>query len=80
MSFDIVTEDENGINNLSYLNTNNAAKGYCSMWSMEHPVTNKVSNNGKKNKSTVFNFMPGDFMVYFTDKNLKQDYETYVIN
>jgi hypothetical protein len=80
INFDIVTEDKNGNKNLSYVNKANAIKGYCSMWDMENPVTRKQSYNGKKKKSTVFDFLPGDFMIYFTDYSLKDDYVTYIIN
>ncbi|MDF2942806.1 MAG: putative secreted protein [Herbinix sp.] len=80
INFDIVTEDSDGNKNLSYVNKTNATKGYCSMWNMENPVSTKQSYNGKKKKSTVFDFLPGDFMVYFTDLSLKDDYVTYIIN
>jgi hypothetical protein len=80
INFDIVTEDKDGNKNLSYVNETNEAKGYCSMWDMEKPVTTKQSYNGKKKKSTIFDFLPGDFMVYFTDLSLKDDYVTYIIN
>lgn len=80
INFDIVTEDSAGNKNLSYLNTANATKGYCAMWTMENPVSNKTSNNGGKKKPTYFEFWPGDFMVYYLDKSMKDDYETYIIN
>jgi hypothetical protein len=80
INLDIVTEDKDGNKNLSYVNNANAIKGYCSMWDMENPVTRKQSHNGKKKKSTIFDFLPGDFMVYFTDISLKDDYVTYIIN
>lgn len=79
INFDIVTKDTDGNKNLSYLNSVNAEEGFCSMWSFEKPEVIKSSYNGKKEKSTVFNFLPGDFMVYYTDKNLHEDYETYII-
>ena len=79
VSFDMVTTDADGNKNLSYLNLANASDGYCSMWNLENYVTSKVSYNGKRDKSTVFKFLPGDFMVYYTDKSIQEDYVSYII-
>jgi len=80
VNFDIVTLGTDGNKNLSYLNASNATKGYCSMWSMENPVPDKKSYNGKDKKSTFFHFQPGDFMVYYTDKSVRDDYVSHPIN
>lgn len=66
--------------NLSYTNLSNAANGYCSMWSMEGSLSGKVSYNGRRDPATVFEFLPGDFMIYFTDRSVKDDYVPYIIN
>lgn len=79
INFDIYTT--RGITkNLSYLNTINAEKGYCSMWNKEGAVSGKVSYNSKRDPSTIFLFQPGDFMIYYTDKSVKDDYVTYIID
>lgn len=79
VNFDIYTTDPEGNINLSYLNLENAADGYCSMWEMEGGTSEKLSYNGMREKSTVFKFIPGDIYIYHTDKSIKDDYETYII-
>ena len=79
INFDIYTT-RGMTKNLSYLNTANAAEGYCSMWKMEGAISGKVSYNGRRDPSTVFEFEPGDFITYYTDKSVKDDYVTYIIN
>lgn len=79
VNLDIVSKDGEGKNNLSYINEENAADGYCSMWALENPVPRKLSYNGSRQKLTVFNFLPGDCIVYYTSRSLKEDYETYIV-
>ena len=79
INFDIYTT-RGAAKNLSYLNTANASKGYCSMWKMEGAVSGKVSYNGRRDPSTIFEFNPGDFLIYYSNKSVKDDYVTYVIN
>jgi len=80
INFDIVTLDSNGKELLSYTNTENALNGYCSMWDTEDPVDYKVSDDGTIQKPVTFYFKPGDFMVYYSDHNLREDYTTYIID
>ena len=79
VNFDIYTT-RGSTKNLSYTNVSNAAKGYCSMWNMEGAVSGKVSYNGRRDPSTIFEFHPGDFMIYYSSKNVRDDYVTYIIN
>jgi hypothetical protein len=80
VNFDIVTVDSEGNEIMSYTNKPNSLKGYCSMWNLENTVDHKVSYNGKSKKSVNFNFMPGDFLIFYTDISLREDYTTYIIN
>lgn len=80
VNFEIVTLDSTGKEQLSYTNTDNALNGYCSMWNMENGAGNKKSYNGKAKGSIEFKFEPGDFMVYYSDLSVRDDYDTYLIN
>jgi hypothetical protein len=79
INFDIYTT-RGTTKNISYLNTTNSEKGYCSMWEMEGAVSGKVSYNGRRDPATVFKFQPGDFMIYFSNKSVKDDYVPYIID
>ena len=78
INFDIVTTDHMGEENLSYLNQDKADSGYCSMWSLEQAVSYKESYNGPAGKLVEFNLHPGDFMVYYIDQSIIEDYQTYL--
>ena len=78
VNFDIVTTDHTGKENLSYLNKDKEGSGYCSMWSLEQGVPYKESYNGPSSESVKFNLHPGDFMVYYIDWSIIEDYQTYL--
>ncbi|WP_455718426.1 DUF5704 domain-containing protein [Anaerosporobacter sp.] len=72
VNFDIVTyregeEEEEGY--LSYINKDNALKGYCNMWKMEGPQLVKKDSYGN-----TFEFKYGDYVMYYTDKSAARDY------
>lgn len=54
---------------LSYINKDNALKGYCNMWRMEGSQLVKIDNAGN-----TFEFKYGDYLMYYTDKSAAQDY------
>ena len=60
---------QNGERHLSYINAENAVSGYCNMWKREGYQYRKVDNKGNE-----FNFTNGDYVLYFTDKSVSQDY------
>ena len=60
---------QNGDRHLSYINAENANSGYCNMWKREGYQYMKVDNKGNK-----FNFIDGDYVLYYTDKSVSQDY------
>ena len=68
INFNIETV-QNGQRHLSYINADNAAKGYCNMWSREGYQYRKVDNKGNE-----FNFLDGDYVLYYTDKSASKDY------
>lgn len=71
VNFDIVTIDDEGNERLSYINsTNYLNNGNNSMWVTEGAPINKTDNKG-----TTFNFKAGDFIMYYTDKSVKDDYK-----
>lgn len=75
VNFTIETVDDNGKRRLSYINANNYLnKGHCSMWTLEGPTQSKVSSNGP-----TFNFYAGDFVIYYTDKKMSDDYHSGAI-
>lgn len=70
VNFTIETVDESGQRRLSYINaTNYRDKGNCSMWITEAPALSKESYKGPK-----FYFYAGDFMVYYANKKMSDDY------
>ena len=48
------------------------------MWSLEQAVSYKESYNGPAGKLVEFNLHPGDFMVYYIDQSIIDDYQTYL--
>jgi len=70
VNFDIVTMDENGKERLSYMNASNYLNNnQCSMWVMEGPPLQKTDN-----KDVLFNFYIGDFIIYYANKRMNDDY------
>lgn len=63
VNFDIVTVDSNGEERLSYY------KGSDNMWQREGAPLSKTDN-----KDTTFQFEYGDFIMYYTDKSVQDDY------
>ncbi len=71
VNFNIITIDKNGRERLSYINGNNYLNyGKCSMWVNEGAVISKTDNKGVK-----FNWKAGDFLIYYSSKKYKDDYE-----
>ncbi len=60
---------QDGQRHLSYTNVDNAANGYCNMWKREGYQYRKVDDKGNE-----FNFLDGDYVLYYTDKSAAQDY------
>ena len=60
---------QNGQRHLSYINADNAARGYCNMWNREGYQYRKIDYKGNQ-----FNFIDGDYVLYYTDKSAAQDY------
>ncbi len=60
---------QNGKRHLSYINTDNAAKGYCNMWKREGYRFEKTDYKGN-----IFQFIDGDYIMYYTDKSAAKDY------
>lgn len=56
--------------NLSYINKENAMHGYCNMWKLESGG-NLLKTDCKKNE---FSFRYGDFIMYYADKSVNDDY------
>ncbi len=72
VNFDLVTIDSNGEEHLSYINASNYLnKGNNSMWVMEGAPLSKVDN-----KDVTFNFKVGDFIIYYMDKSVHEDYSS----
>lgn len=70
VNFTIETVGEDGKRRLSYINYSNYRdKGHCSMWLLEGPVISKTSHKGP-----AFDFKAGDFIIYYTDKRMSEDY------
>lgn len=63
VSFNI-TSIENGSKNLSYINKQNSANGYCNMWKTEGFSYTKTDNAGIK-----FTFEDGDILLYYLNNN-----------
>jgi len=75
VNFSIETLDESRSRRLSYTNAlNYLNNGNCSMWIMEGPALSKASYKGP-----TFNFYAGDFIVYYANKRMRQDYITGAI-
>jgi hypothetical protein len=55
--------DRNGTRSLSYVNENNAAKGYCNMWKTEGFCYERTDENGIN-----FHLQDGDFAVFYYGK------------
>lgn len=72
VNFDIVTYregDEKG--HLSYINKDNALRGYCNMWKMEGTQLVKTDSAGN-----MFDFKYGDYVMYYTEKSASKDYKS----
>lgn len=72
INFDIVTYQtgsEKG--NLSYINKENALKGYCNMWELEGVQLDKKDSVGN-----VFHFKYGDYILYDIEKSAASDYRS----
>jgi len=70
VNFDIVTVDSSGNERLSYINASNYLNsGNNSMWLTEGAPHSKTDNKG-----VTFDFKAGDFIIYYTDKSILNDY------
>lgn len=70
VNFDIVTYKEGKDDgHLSYINKDNALKGYCNMWKMEGSQLVKSDSIGN-----IFDFKYGDYVMYYTDRSAAKDY------
>lgn len=75
VNFTVETIGDNGSRRLSYINYSNYRdNGNCSMWLLENPVLSKTSYKGP-----TFNFYAGDFVYYYANKKMSDDYETGAI-
>ncbi|MDF2539255.1 MAG: putative secreted protein [Herbinix sp.] len=75
VNFAIETVDENGQRRLSYINADNHLnRGHCSMWSLEGPPLQKTDN-----QNVTFNFYAGDFILYYSNKSMTEDYKAGAI-
>lgn len=68
VNFEIETVKD-GKRHLSYINTDNAAEGYCNMWKREGYQYEKTDF-----KDITFKFQDGDYIMYYTDKSVNDDY------
>ena len=68
VNFEIETVKD-GKRHLSYINTDNATEGYCNMWKREGYQYEKTDF-----KDITFNFQDGDYIMYYTDKSVNDDY------
>ncbi|WFR58726.1 DUF5704 domain-containing protein [Anaerocolumna sp. AGMB13025] len=62
---------QNGVTHLSYINADNAKSGYCNMWKREGYQYKKVDYQGNE-----FNFIDGDYVLYYANKPASKDYIT----
>jgi len=70
VNFDIITIDSNGNERLSYINaTNYLNNGNNCMWTMEGAPLSK-----KDHSNNTFNFRAGDFIMYYANKSIQDDY------
>ncbi len=60
---------QNGERHLSYINSDNAARGYCNMWKREGYQYQKADYDGN-----IFHFEDGDYVLYYTGKSVSKDY------
>lgn len=60
---------QNGQRHLSYINADNAARGYCNMWNREGYQYRKIDYKGNQ-----FNFIDGDYALYYSNKSASKDY------
>lgn len=60
---------QDGKRHLSYINPTNSSSGYLNMWKREGYQYEKIDYNGVK-----FNFIDGDYVLYYTDKSAAKDY------
>ena len=75
VNFTIETVDPDGRHRLSYINAgNHLNNGNCSMWTMEGPPLQKSSYKGP-----TFSFYAGDFILYYANKRMSNDYESGAI-
>ena len=75
VNFTIETVDPDGGHRLSYINAgNHLNNGNCSMWTMEGPPLQKSSYKG-----STFSFYAGDFILYYANKRMSNDYESGAI-
>ena len=70
VNFDITTVKDGELN-LSYINAANSEKGYCNMWNREGYQYQKTSNPG-----ISFEFQDGDYVLYYGDHSVKEDYRS----
>ena len=72
VNFDIVTVDSEGNERLSYINADNYLNNNnCSMWTLEGAPVSKMDNKG-----IAFHFKAGDFIIYYVDKSIHDDYRS----
>lgn len=70
VNFDITTLKD-GEPNLSYINERNSPNGYCNMWNREGYQYQKTSYG-----NISFNFQDGDYIIYYTDKSVNDDWKS----
>jgi hypothetical protein len=68
VNFDITTVKDGALN-LSYINEKNSPNGYCNMWNREGYQYQKTSYGG-----VTFNFKDGDYVIYYANKNVNEDW------
>ncbi|MGB4658057.1 MAG: hypothetical protein WBI07_02615, partial [Mobilitalea sp.] len=75
VNFRIETVGEDGKRRLSYINAPNYLEnGNCSMWLTENPVSTKTSYQGPE-----FRFYAGDFVIYYMNRRMSEDYSVGAI-
>ena len=72
VNYNIYTVDQYGKQRLSYTNSANYLnKGNCSMWIKENPAITKKDNENKS-----FTFFAGDYIMYYANKKMGDDYHS----
>lgn len=66
-----ITTVNNGALSLSYINAANAMEGYCNMWKREGYQYQKNSYG-----NVSFDFQDGDYVIYYANKNVKEDWRS----